>query len=87
MQRIHLVHKHVARRGAHEEFDTWNACRVEMPEEFHVVVGGTKEKAVVDMACPRTSFELVGKRIQCCRLRLTVGHIKEGGHSAKSGSA
>ena len=84
MQRIHLIHKHIARGGSHEEFDAGNACGVELSEESYIVIGGTEEETVVDMACLLCPCELVVERVQCCRLRLAVGHIKEGGHATES---
>ena len=82
-QTVHAVHQHVARAGAHEELDAAHARPVQAGEEGVVVIGGAEVARVVHYAllCQQRLFLL-----QCFEGhggRVGVGHVHDGGHSAR----
>ena len=85
-QRRIAVHEHVARRGAHEELDAWYAVGRQLREEVGIIVGGTEEERVVDMALLGGQPELLLQRLKRRRLRHAVGHVEIAGDAAGSGS-
>ena len=75
------VDEHVARAAAHEELDAGQAVRVELGKQVGIVVGGSEEERVVDVALLPGQAELLVERLQGGHLRDGVGHVEERRHA------
>lgn len=86
LQRFLTVDQHVACAAAHKQFDARNAVNIQLSEQMDIVVGGSEEETVVDMAASLAQCELLFQRLQRCGLRNSVRHIKERGDTTVGGS-
>ena len=75
VQRLLIVHKHVACAAAHEHFHSWHPIAVHSHYCVKVVVGGSDEEGIVDAAAVPCQGKLVLKQLNACGLRHGVGHV------------
>ena len=59
VQRLIAVYQHIACAATHKELDARNAVNIQLVEERHVIVGGTKEERIVYMTLLRRPLELI----------------------------
>ena len=83
LQRLIFIHQHIARTGAHKEFDTRYPMRIELLKIIYIIISSTKEEAVVHMTllCAQLPLRLPG--LQGGSLRYRVRHLEITGHTTK----
>ena len=60
--------------------------RIQLGEQFHIIVSSTKEESVVHVALLGRQSVFLFQSLQRCGLGHGVGHIEIGGHPSCSGS-
>ena len=83
LQRLIFIHQHIARTGAHKEFDARNTMRVELLKIIYIIIGSTKEETVVHMTLLSAQLPLCLPGLQSGSLRHRVRHLKITGHTTK----
>ena len=78
------IHQHIACRTTHKQFDAWDTMSIQLREQFHIIVGSTKEKCVVHMTLLGCQREFLFQSLQGSRLWHRVRHIEIGGDATCS---
>ena len=84
LQDLLAVNEHVSRRRTHKELDARDAGSVELAEGIDIVVGGTIEEGIVDMALLTSQCLFLFQSLQRGGLRIAVRHIEVAGDATGS---
>ena len=76
LQSLATVNEHITCRTTHKEFDAWNAFRIQLRKQLHIIIRRTKVEAVVHMALLSSQLIFILKGFDCRSLRNGIRHIK-----------
>ena len=86
IQGLTTIDKHVARGRAHKKFDARDTMGIELGEEVGIVVGSTKEEAIVDVTLSGCKRKFLLQSLKGRGLGDGVGHVEIGGDTSCSSS-
>ena len=76
LQRFILIHQHIASTRTHKEFDARYTVLIQFFKQANIVIGSSKEEAVIDMTFPGTQLKLIFQCFQGRCLRNRVRHFE-----------
>ena len=86
LQRVFLVHQHISRRRAEEEFQSRHTATIQFTDFIHIVVRPAEEEGIVSNRHFSSPLQFPFQIGKSCRLRLRIRHIHEGSHPTSYGS-